>query len=226
MNELKLLYVEDDAEALDDIVYLLRNTFYDICIATDGLMALEVYKSEQPDILLLDINIPKINGLKVANEIRKINKTIPIIFLTAHSQTHKLQQAIEIKATSYLIKPFKIKELKDTIQKAINEVIPKDNTIKLTNDFLWDKNANELYFNDIKIVLTKNEIQLIKILILNRSRFLNAQDLSSDIFINDDNMTGNNIVQIISRFKKKVQKQIDNDKFFIESIYGEGYRIT
>ena len=117
MTNLNLLYVEDDEEIIEDIDFFLKRHFSEITIAKDGEKALELFEEKKPDIIILDINIPKINGLKVAAKIREVNKKIPIIFLTAFSDKENLLQAINLHAFSYLIKPFKIDELINAINK-------------------------------------------------------------------------------------------------------------
>jgi DNA-binding response OmpR family regulator len=111
MTNLKLLYVEDDQEIIEDIDYFLKRHFNEIIIAQDGEEAFNYFEKRKPDIIILDINIPKMNGLKLASKIRETNREIPIIFLTAFSDKENLLQAINLHAFSYLIKPFKIDEL-------------------------------------------------------------------------------------------------------------------
>lgn len=224
-NKLTLLCVEDDLEALEDTMYLLKRYFSNIYSATNGEDALFVYNEQKPDIILLDINIPKLNGLKVASKIRETDEQTPIIFLSAHSEREKLLKAVNLQVSSYIIKPFKIDELKEVIFKIIKKLDINTDNIELSSDFIWDKNSCELFYQDEKIVLTKNEILLISLLLENKSRFLTVHDVSLEISINEVDQTGNNIVQLISRFKKKVKKQINNDDFFIENTYGSGYRI-
>ncbi len=225
MNKLTLLCVEDDIEALEDMVYLLKKYFYKIYTAVDGKEAFDAYKEHKPDIILLDINIPYISGLEVASKIREKDNTTSIIFLTAHSDKDKLIKAIDLQVSSYIIKPFKINELKDTISKVIKKIEFKNTKIQFTNDFIWDKEANTLFYADLQIALTKNEILLIKLLLLNKSRFLSVNEMSLEICTSDSDATGNNVVQLISRFKKKVKKAINSDNFFIENSYGNGYKI-
>ncbi|MCK5294209.1 MAG: response regulator transcription factor [Arcobacteraceae bacterium] len=224
MDKLKLLCVEDDIEALEDLGYLLKRYFYQIYTASDGVEALKLFNEHKPDIVLLDINLPKMSGLEVASKIREYDNKTPIIFLTAYSDKDKLLKAIELKVSSYIIKPFKIFELKDAINKVIKEISIENSQLILTNNFIWDKNSIELLYKDIQIPLTKNEIGIIKLLILNRSKFLTTNEISLEIS-NNDNFNDNNIVQLISRFKKKINKTIENDDFFIENIYGGGYRL-
>ncbi len=226
MNKnLTLLCVEDDKEALEDIVYLLERYFSKVYTAINGQDALDIYNKNKPDIILLDINIPKISGLEVASQIRKNDETTPIIFLTAHSERDKLLKAISLQVISYIVKPFKIKELKDIMVKLIQKIDIKSDMITLENNFVLNISTYELFYNQQQISLTKNEILLVKILFLNRSRYLTAGEIALDICTNDNDTTENNIVQLISRFKKKVLKLIKTNSFFIENTYGSGYRI-
>ncbi|MEA3289969.1 MAG: response regulator transcription factor [Campylobacterota bacterium] len=226
MKKLTLLCVEDDIEALEDIVYLLKRYFSKIYTATNGESALDIYNTNQPDIILLDVNIPKLNGLEVASRIRETDEKTPIIFLTAHSEKDKLLKAITLQVSSYIIKPFKIQELKDNIFNVIKKINVSNSKLQLLNNFIWDKETYELFYFDEQIDITKNEILLIKLLLANRSRFLTVNEILIEICDKKDEVTGtNNIVQLISRFKKKVRKQTNSEDFFIENIYGGGYRL-
>ena len=227
MDDLTLLYVEDDNEALEDVVFLLRRYFTTILTALDGEEGLDLFKKNSIDIVLLDINIPKLNGLQLATKIRELNEDIPILFLTAHSETPKLLSAINLQAISYIIKPFNIDELRNGILKSLKIINKEKNILKkvlLNNDFYWDDFKVELYYKDKLLSLTKNEILLIKILFKNRNIFLTAEELSEITFDNKKIET-NSIVQMISRFKNKIIKKINNNSFFIDNIYGQGYRI-
>ncbi len=224
-NKLTLLCVEDDTEALEDVVYLLKRYFYKIYTASNGEEALELYNKYNPDMLLLDINIPKINGLEVAKQIRNNDNTTPIVFLTAHSDKDKLLTAIELQVSSYIIKPFKIEELKKTIFKVIEKIDIENSKLKLDNNFLWDKESSELYYKNNLFVLTKNETALIKLLLTHKSTFLTVNEIALDIGDHNIDTANNNIVQLISRFKKKIKKHINSDTFFLENRYGNGYRI-
>ncbi|MAC83803.1 MAG: transcriptional regulator [Arcobacter sp.] len=227
MNDLNLLYIEDDEEALEDVVFLLKRSFTKIYTASNGVEGFDLFKENSIDIVLLDINIPKLSGLEVAAKIRKIDENIPILFLTAHSETQKLISAINLQAISYIIKPFNVDELKSSILKAVTKVNKEKSTAKkvlLNNGFYWNSYNSELYYKSVLLHITKNEILLIKSLFDNRNRFITAEELSEIIFDNKK-IENNSIVQLISRFKNKITKKINNKLFFIENIYGQGYRI-
>lgn len=227
MNDLTLLYVEDDKEALEDVVFLLKRYFDEIYTASNGEEGLALFTKNSIDIVLLDINMPKINGIELASKIREVDENIPILFLTAHSETQKLLSAINLQAISYLIKPFNVDELRDSVLKAIKFVNKRKNNINrilLNNSFYWNDLNTELYYKNKLLALTKNEILLVKSLFENRNRFLTAEELSEIIF-EDKKIETNSIVQLISRFKNKIIKKINNDIFFVENIYSQGYRI-
>ena len=120
-DQLTLLYIEDDAEILENVSFLLSRYVKEVYTAMDGEEALKVYEEKQPDIIVSDINIPKMNGLEVASKIRKTNKEIPIVISSAHDEDHQLKLAAEIGVSTYVKKPFTLHQLKDAIQKAISE---------------------------------------------------------------------------------------------------------
>lgn len=227
MTNLNLLYVEDDEEIIEDIDFFLKRHFNEIIIAQDGEEAFRYFEEKKPDIIILDINIPKINGLKLASKIREINKKIPIIFLTAFSDKENLLQAINLHACSYLIKPFKIDELINTLNKCKRDFFQENQNphLKILNeDFIWNKQKKELSFNNQKISLTKNEIALIDLFVENDFRFFTPEEINEFIFLNND-IKDNSIIQLISRLKRKITNLIGNNNFFIENIYNKGYHL-
>lgn len=122
MNRYTLLYIEDDVETVENVTYLLKQYFKKIYIALDGEDALNKYHKYNPDIILSDIEIPKLDGLSLVTQIRKSNKYIPLIMMTAFNDNNKLLNAIDINISSYIKKPFTKKRLIEVIFKAIDEI--------------------------------------------------------------------------------------------------------
>lgn len=118
-NELSLLYIEDDPEILENVTFLLNRFVKEVYSAKDGEEALELYEKHNPDILVADINIPKIDGFEVASKIRKKNSAIPIVIITAYDEEYHLQKAKELNVSAYIKKPFTLQEFKDAINKVI-----------------------------------------------------------------------------------------------------------
>lgn len=144
MNDFSILYIEDDKEVLENVTFLLNTYAQNIYTAEDGETALELYFKHKPDIVISDINIPKIDGLSVANKIRKENNTVPIIIMSAHTESDKLLKAIDIGVSSYVTKPFTLEDLKLAIEKAIdakkiNEKAYTDSLTSLFNRELLDE---------------------------------------------------------------------------------------
>jgi DNA-binding response OmpR family regulator len=226
MSNLTLLYAEDDRETLEGTSFLLRRLFSEIYTAKNGYEALSLYKEKEPNIVLLDINMPKLDGMEVARAIREENESTPIIFLSAHSETSRLLEAIDIGTYSYIIKPFRVEDLNKPILKLIDRLNGRKSFIDFSFFYTWDEMKNELYHNEKLLSITKNEILLIQILLKNRNRFLTAQNLAYEFYERTNKeFELNNIVQLISRFRKKVLKESGSEDFFIENIYGSGYRI-
>lgn len=227
MSNLNLLYVEDDEDTIENIDFFLKRHFNEIIVAQDGEEALKFFKEKKVDIIILDINIPKINGLKLAGKIRELNRKIPIIFLTAYSDRENLLQAINVHAFSYLIKPFKIDELIDVLNKCKKDFFCKyqnPDIKKLSGNFTWNKQKKELFFDNQRISLTKNEIALIDLFIEYDSRFFTPEEINEYISLNND-IKDNSIIQLISRLKRKITNHTGNNNFFIENIYNKGYHI-
>lgn len=228
MSKYNLLYVEDDVEIIDDILYFIKKKFKKIYIANDGKEALDLFNENDIDLLLLDINIPYINGLQVAEIIRKENADIPILFLSAYSEKNKLLKAIDLQIHGYILKPLKIDELRTSLNK-MTDLLNKKNEhtelISFTNGFSWHNVLEELRYHNKKIALTKNEISFIKIMLENKCKALSFSEIKDSLFENSD-IKDNSIVQLVARLKKKSKSISSSDNFFIDNIYQYGYKLN
>ena len=226
MSRYNLLYVEDDLDTIENMVHFTKNKFNEVYIAKDGQEALDMIKNKNIDLLILDINIPLINGLELAKIIRKKNPIIPILFLTAYSDTSKLLKAIDLQVDGYLIKPLNIDDLNNYISKIflkLNKIYISEN-VKLQDNFTWNKKFQELKYNELTIPLTKTEIILLTKLISNQRHILSLEEIKEYVFSGKD-ITDNSIVQLISRLKNKTKMATASKHFFIENIYQYGYKL-
>jgi len=224
-NDLTVLYVEDDAMLMENFKEILEDYFSSVITADNGRTAIESYNRYKPDIAILDISIPHINGLQVASKIRAIDKKIDIIMLTAYSDQEKLLQAVNLQLFAYLIKPVKKEELDKTIINLLKKY-KKETILSLADNFKWDKDSEELFYNNEQIKITNKERLLIKFLCNNKNQYFKACDMAYDV-LNEEitDKDCNNIVQLLSRLKNKIYKKIETDDFFIENCYGAGYKI-
>jgi DNA-binding response OmpR family regulator len=226
-NNLTLLYVEDDEIVRENFYEIFSNYFSNIITADNGKTALELYKEHHIDIAILDISIPEINGLNVAAKIREKDKYIEIVMLTAYADKEKLFKAVNLQLFSYLVKPVQQDELDKTLNKLITK-LSMDSRVRLSYNYSWEKDTQTLYYNNIAVKISKNEKLLVEFLFNNLHRYYTACELDSEIFhnANGDDNSCNNILQLISRFKKKMLKSYNKENFFIDSVYGLGYKIT
>ena len=161
----------------------------------------------------------------LASKIRKLDKNLDIILLNAYSDQEKLLQAVNLQLFAYLVKPLKKEKLDLTIKNLL-EKYTKSTIMPLAENFAWDKNKEELFYNNEHIKLTNNERLIIKYLCNNKNQYFRACDIAYDVL--DEDITSNdcnNIVQLLSRLKIKIYKKILTDDYFIENSYGAGYKI-
>lgn len=225
-SNLSVLYMEDDLTLRKAFSPVLAYFFTTIYEAADGEEALALYTQHKPHIILLDINVPKLNGLEVAETIRKEDVKTPIIMLTAFAEQDMLLKAANLEILGYLVKPVRSEELHATLNKAISR-IQNDSALKLIEGFSWQGHTKELFFNETPIRLTKNEQAVVELLCTDQNRYFKACDIAQELFGHSD-MDGqcNNVVQLISRMKSKLMKIHRLNDFFIQNLYGSGYKIV
>lgn len=161
-----ILYVEDEPDIQKNITEYLGNYFGDIYLAPDGKEALNQYSKHHPDVMLLDINLPNIDGLTVAQEIRKNDPNIKIIMLTAFTEKEKLLKATELKLTKYLIKPVPPKAFKKTLETLAYELTNNPTRfLKLSDHYTWDKEQEQLNRDGKAIELAEKEHRLLKLFV-------------------------------------------------------------
>ncbi len=126
MNEIqynyKILFIEDDNDIRKNYVEVLKSTFKDVYEAKDGLEAYDVYTEKKPDIMIIDVDLPKMNGLDFLKKVRQEDLSTKAILFTSYCDKETLLKASILKLTQYLIKPVSRKDLKDAIQLAIKEI--------------------------------------------------------------------------------------------------------
>ena len=142
-----ILYAEDEEQTRLNYTNYLNRFFKEVYSVSNGEEALKQYEKNRPDILLLDINMPKINGLEVAKSIRQKDKKTRIIILTAHLEQDKLLFAAELNLTKYLPKPISRSELKNALNDAVSQLqeLNEDlDLIILEEGYVWNKKSKKL----------------------------------------------------------------------------------
>ncbi len=216
-NDLRVLFVEDEESIRISLKETIGDEFERFSIAKDGKEGLEKFSNDKYDLVISDISMPKMSGLEMVAEIKKISKNIPIILLTAYSEKEKLLQAIDIGVTKYLIKPIDPEELLETISDIIEKDI-SDNIIKLKKPYLFDLNKNILYHGTKIVKLTKKELLFVTLLVENRGDITSKETIKESIW-NDKNIDDTLLRTLVRRFRAKT------DKDLIENFPALGYKI-
>jgi DNA-binding response OmpR family regulator len=215
-----ILYVEDEPEIQKNITEYLSSYFKEVYTASNGEKALELFEQHFPDVILLDINIPKINGLSVAKQIRETNKDVKIVILTAFTDKEKLLLATELKLVKYLVKPVNPKLFKDTLIKIAQEF--KENTdkfVKISKDCIWDIEEENLLVNSQIVKLNQKEHQLLKLLLKYKGQTVSYEEIIINLW--EDSFEKEVSIDSVKNQVSHLRKKIPNE--CIVSVYGQGY---
>ena len=227
MKTISLLYIEDDSDIQEIYLDSIKEEVTTVHLASDGEEGYEAYLSLKPDIILLDIDMPKLDGLSLAKKIREIDSSVKIIITTAYGEQDNLLQAIELYLVKFILKPIDPILLKEALVKAKKEILIKrkeenKEIFMLNTNTLWNFESEKLYEDDIEIKLTKNERRLLKLLSTNKNKIFTFFEIFDHISYDDfdKDYDANQVRALVKLLRKKVPKES------ILNIYGEGYRFN
>lgn len=227
----KILVVDDD-EAINELIKINLELFgYDVITAQDGIQGYTLAKQEQPDLLVLDVMMPDVDGYTVAKRVREnpTTKDIPILMLTAMGQLEDKVKGFDIGVDDYLVKPFEMEELKVRVRALLKRTnaIPES---LATKEILTAGNITlipEIY--SVKILdnttrLTPIEFDILNLLVQNHDCMVPSSKILQDIWGYSPNDDVETIRVHIRHLRTKIKK-ISQGKEYIETIYGGGYRL-
>jgi len=226
---LSLLYIEDDKDIQMMYLDLIEAHVDEVYVAYDGVEGYELYLEKNPDIILLDINMPKLDGLSLAKKIRELDSKVKIIITTAYAEQDKLLQAIELYLIKYILKPIEPMLLVEAIEKAKNEIMLLNASeglnkkiYYLDEETLWDFEKEKLYKNELEIKLTKNERRLLQLLSSKETKVFTFFEIFDHIAYDDfdKEYDANQVRALVKLLRKKIPKES------ILNVYGEGYRFN
>lgn len=221
---MRILIVEDELDLNMVLSEMLTIEGYNVDSSYDGTDGLDNALSGIYDLIILDIMLPKKNGIEVLSEIRKNSINTPVLMLTAKSEIEDKISGLDNGADDYLTKPFNSKELLARIRALLRrrEKILINENLEFA-DILIDKSTHEIYKNSQKVKLTKKEYDIIELLILNKGKVVPKDDLTVKIWGYNTDIEYNSIEVYISFLRKKL-RAIDSN-VCISTIRGVGYII-
>ena len=222
---MKILVVDDEPDLLEQIREVLKSQKYDVDTADDGELALDKLFDTVYDLVILDIMLPKIDGLSILKEIRKANIETPIIMLTAKGTVEDKIKGLDFGADDYLPKPFAIAELMARVRSLFRRTSDNRDPLLTVSDVSLNTKTRQVRKKDIPVELTPKEFSILEFLLYNKnravSRFTLAEHVWGDAF---DPFTMSNFIDVhIKNLRRKIG---DTDKKkIISTIRGIGFII-
>ena len=225
VKTIKIVLAEDEAALGQIIKESLETRDFEVILCQDGEKAFKAYKSESPEIMVLDVMMPKKDGFTLAKELREIDDTIPIIFLTAKSQTQDVVEGFTVGGNDYLKKPFSMEELIVRIHNLINRTkLQKTADILEIGDYSFDFPKQLLtYRTEDTVQLTHREAHLLFHLIKNKNSVLDRSLILNKLWGTDDFFSARSMDVFVSKLRKKLKQ---DDRIQILNVRGFGYKLT
>lgn len=224
-NKIKLLLAEDEAALGRIIKESLETRNFEVILCEDGEKAFDKYRSETPEILVLDVMMPKKDGFTLAKEIRAVDDTIPIIFLTAKSQTADVLEGFSIGGNDYLKKPFSMEELIVRVHNLLNRSkVQKTSDVLELGSYSFDFPKQHLQYKDeASVQLTHREAHLLFHLLKNKNKVLDRSIILNKLWGTDDFFSARSMDVFITKLRKKLNK---DERLQIINVRGFGYKLT
>jgi len=229
-----ILIVDDEPAVTDLLAYNLRQAHYDVLVAADGKDALQLAMESNPDLILLDLMLPEIDGLDVCRELRK-NSAIPIIMITARGEETDRVVGLELGADDYVCKPFSVRELLARIKAVLRRSQSTaggpegEKILRGPMGLLLDTESRTAALGDKPLHLTRLEFDLLYLLLRNSGRVLSREQLLEDAWGYDFAGDTRAVDSAVKRLRSKLRTVGDDqtsweDANLIESVRGIGYR--
>ena len=227
MRELiNILVVEDDKNAGYLLVENLRASDYKVVLAEDGDKGYEAFEKGSFDICILDIMLPRRDGLSLANAIKKINPNMPIIFLTARTLSSDIIEGFKTGCDDYITKPYNIDELlwriKAVLRRRSNVDIKKVEEVFEAPNFSFKYSDRNLSVNSIVFSLSTKEADILKCLVDNLSQIVSRDTIMKNVWGNNDYFTSKSLDVYLTKIRKYLS-EADNIKLI--NIHGHGYKL-
>ena len=224
MKKSKIVVIEDEVDILEVINYNLSKEGFDVCSALDGEEGLALIKKEVPDLVLLDLMLPGLDGIEICRKLKTdySTRSIPIIMVTAKGEESDIVLGLGMGADDYMVKPFRPRELMARIRSVLRrgEFIEEGEGVVSIDELVIDINRHEVKLEGKKIVLTAMEFKLLHFLASHPGQVFTRENLLNHVSSDDTFIIDRNIDVHIRSIRKKLNKHRE----LIETIHRVGYR--
>jgi len=217
----RVLIVEDDEEITRVLTRSLRLEGYDVGAAGDGNAALEQARSFSPDLVILDLGLPGLDGIDVARRLREASDDVPILILTARDALESRVQGLDTGADDYLVKPFERQELLARMRALLRRRPPRGSASLRVGDLLLNPDTHEVTRAERAVELTQREFELLEYLMRNERLVISRQRLLDEVWGYDPFSTTNTIEVFVSNLRRKLES--GGEPRLLHTIRGAGY---
>lgn len=226
MTERRILVIEDEKKIADTLKAGLEENGYEVVVAYDGNMGYRLTEGNQFSVIVVDINLPGMNGYDVTRAVRAKDTRIPIIMITALNTLNDKIEGYDSGADDFIIKPFHFKELlmkvRVLLKRTMEQTLPTG-TILSTGELSMNLDTKEVRRNDKVITLTAKEFQLLEYLMRNKNRVVSRSDIAVNVWEIDFDTNTNVIDVYINYLRNKVDKPFESK--MIHTHVGMGYML-
>ena len=224
----RILVVDDEQAVLDLLVYNLRKSHYEVLTAINGSQALELAGQAEPDLILLDLMLPEVDGLDVCRSLRHTSR-VPIIMITARGEEVDRVVGLELGADDYICKPFSVRELmariKAVLRRAKPDVTETVPVLTGPGGVRMDMECTQVTLGDVPLDLTRLEFNLLHMLLLNTNRVLTRERLLEEVWGYDFPGDTRAVDSAIKRLRARL-RSIDPQADHIETVRCLGYKFS
>ena len=222
----KILLVEDDNNLGFVIQDQLSIKGHQIDLFIDGATALENFKTNEYDLCILDVMLPKLDGFSLAKEIRSLNKNVPILFLSAKSMTEDRIEGFKVGGDDYLTKPFSMEELELRIDALLRRVLQKSTNTKekiiQIGDYQFSPENFKLTHPNFSKTLTRKEAEILTILSSSINKVIEKEYILENVWKKNDYFVGRSLDVFVTKLRKYLSK---DDRIQISNIHGIGFNL-
>ena len=216
----RVLVVEDDEEIAQVLQRSLRLEGYEVKLALDGQIALDVAVAFNPDLVILDLGLPKVDGIEVAKRLRA-HDDVPILMLTARDAVESRVEGLDSGADDYLVKPFERQELLARLRALLRRRPPRGSASVVVGDLSLNPDTHEVKRSDRDVELTQREFELLEYLMRNERIVVPRQRLLEEVWGYDPFATTNTIEVFVSNLRRKLEA--GGEVRLLHTIRGAGY---
>ncbi|MCR1918470.1 response regulator transcription factor [Frisingicoccus caecimuris] len=220
---MKILIVEDEEKLRNSLAEGLRLKGYAIDVAADGELADEMAFCENYDLIILDLNLPKVDGFSVLQNFRREKQDVPVLILSARDGIADKVTGLDLGANDYLTKPFHFAELEARIRSLLRRKTVVENTILSSGSLCFDTVSRITSAANRPVSLTTKEAALLEYLLLHKGRVISLEELLEHVWDSNADTFSNSIRVHMSSLRRKLKKQLGYDP--IQNMIGKGYVI-